>query len=210
MRNRHFFHRFTGVALLATCVMLAGPAGGSAQTTGGQDKLIVDNQRVTVREVQSRADGGARVGADRNVVVIGLKKGDVAFAPKGSGTVSLGKDETRAIVVELKNETVAPLKNTSGYPNAFPRPGVKKILDNDRVLIWDYTWTPGVPTPMHFHDKDVVVVYLAEGALTSTALDGSKTVNDLSYGLTKFNPRDRVHTEAVTRGSARAIIVELK
>jgi hypothetical protein len=38
-------------------------------------------------------------------------------------------------------------------PPAFPRPGVKKILENERVIVWDCTWTPGVATPMHFHDK---------------------------------------------------------
>jgi hypothetical protein len=111
--------------------------------------------------------------------------------------------------VELKDRTTAPYPNTSGYPNAFPRPGSTKVLENDRVVVWDYTWVPGVATPVHFHDKDVVVVYLADGALTSTTPDGVSTVNEHSFGFTKFNPGNRAHTELLSRGSARAIVIEL-
>ena len=42
---------------------------------------------------------------------------------------------------------------------------MKKLLENARVIVWDYTWTPGVATPMHFHDKDVVVYYQEDGDL---------------------------------------------
>ena len=105
---------------------------------------------------------------------------------------------------------VPPLENRSGYPAAFPRPGVTKALDNERVLVWDYSWKPGEPTPMHFHDKDVVVTYVAEGALKSTTPDGQSTTNEFWPGTVRFNARDRVHTEVLARGQGRAIIVELK
>ena len=105
---------------------------------------------------------------------------------------------------------VAPIPNPTKYPLAFPRPNVKKVLENDRVMIWDYTWTPGVPTPMHFHDKDVVVVYLADGELRSTEPDGKSVVNPHYFGFTKLNSRDRAHTEELIKGTGRAIIVELK
>lgn len=84
------------------------------------------------------------------------------------------------------------------------------MFDSAKVVVWDYTWMPAAHTPMHFHDKDVVVVYLEEGALRSTTPDGQSVVNDLTMGLTKFNPRDRVHTEELIRGRSRAIITELK
>ena len=74
----------------------------------------------------------------------------------------------------------------------------------------DPSWTPGVPTPMHFHDKDVVVVYLETGELASTSPDGQVQNNPHYFGFTKFNPRDRAHTETLVKGKGRAIIVELK
>ena len=56
----------------------------------------------------------------------------------------------------------------------------------------------------------VVVVYLADGELKSTTPEGKVDVNPISFGLTKFNRPNRSHTEEVVKGSARAIIVELK
>ncbi len=116
----------------------------------------------------------------------------------------------KSIVIQLKDHVVPPLVNKSGLPNAFPRPGSKKQFENARIVVWDYSWTPGEPSPMHFHDKDVVVVYLENGALKSTTQDGKSVVNDISFGLTKFNPRDRSHTEEVVKGKARAVMMELK
>jgi hypothetical protein len=114
------------------------------------------------------------------------------------------------IVIELKNTQIPAHPNTTKYPLAFPRPGSRKLLDNDRVIVWDYSWSPGVPTPMHFHDKDVVVTYLEDGALRSTGPDGDAVVNPHYFGFTKFNAGDRAHTEELIRGKGRAIIVELK
>lgn len=170
--------------------------------------VTVDNERVVIRDVGAPTPLSISIGSANDAVVVFLADGqigDVAFAPKGSSLSA-----RRAIVVELKDGPVVPFPNNSGFPNAFPRAGSKKVLENDRVVVWDYTWTPGVATPVHFHDKDVVVVYLAEGALTSTTPDGVSVVNEHSFGFTKFNPRNRVHSERLSRGNARAIIIELK
>jgi hypothetical protein len=78
------------------------------------------------------------------------------------------------------------------------------------VIVWDYTRTPGVATPMHFHDKDVVVVYLEDGDLKSTTADGKVTVNSYNFGAVRFNLRDRTHTETLIRGKQHAIITEPK
>ena len=63
---------------------------------------------------------------------------------------------------------------------------------------------------MHFHDKDVVVVYLQTGDLKSTTSANDAVVNHYEAGTIKFNPRDRVHTELLVMGTERAIITELK
>jgi hypothetical protein len=170
--------------------------------------LIVDNARVVIRDAGAPTPVPVPVGPVNDAVVVYLsdgKVGEVAFEPKGASLSG-----RRSIVVELKDRIVPPYPNTSGYPNAFPRPGSKKLLENERVVVWDYTWTPGVATPVHFHDKDVVVVYLADGALTSTTPDGASTVNEHTFGFAKFNPGNRVHSELLSRGTARAIIIELK
>jgi hypothetical protein len=138
--------------------------------------------------------------------------GNVVFWQKGAerrAEQSAGVP-AHAIVIDLKDGPLSAMVNKSGFPNAFPRPGGKKVLENDRILVWDYTWTPGQATPMHFHDKDVVVVYLKNGVLESKTPDGKSSLNLLSVGKTTFNARDRVHTETLIKGESRAIITEFK
>ena len=81
---------------------------------------------------------------------------------------------------------------------------------DSRVRVWDFSWTSGKPTATHFHDKDVVVVYLDNGDLSSTTLDGNTVVNSYVFGQAKFNPRDRTHSELLVKGSQRVIAIELK
>jgi hypothetical protein len=168
-----------------------------AQTS---QKPLIDNDRVAVSDVNSPA-----AAQSLDSVVVSLS-GSATFVPKGTTP----KSDGRSMVIELKDHSVAPIENKSGYPLAFPRPGSKKILENARVIVWDYSWTPGVPTPMHFHDKDVVVVYLDDGDLKSTTVDGKATVNSYKTGMVKFNLRDRTHTETLMSGKEHAIITELK
>jgi hypothetical protein len=121
-----------------------------------------------------------------------------------------GKAGERTVIVELKGHAEPPIANTTGYPPGFPRPHARKILENDEVVVWDYAWRPKDPTPMHFHDKDTLVVFEAAGALQSTAPDGKATISENKFGDIRFNRRDRTHSELLVRGHARAIIVELK
>ncbi len=173
-------------------VLLAAVLQGPPHLPGLDfSKPLIDNDRVTVRD-RAEAAGPGEV---------------TTPTPR---TIRIGVTPTREVSIELKDHPVAPLANRSGYPNAFPRPRVKKVFENDRVLVWDYTWNPGEPTPMHFHDKDVVVVYLQNGALKSTTPDGKSVVNEYAVGDVRFNARDRAHTEELVKGTQRAIITELK
>ena len=63
---------------------------------------------------------------------------------------------------------------------------------------------------MHFHDKDVVVVFLQDGDLKSTSPDGKSVVSEYKAATVRFSPRDRTHAETLVRGQQRAIITELK
>ena len=163
----------------------------------------IDNDRVTACDTS-----GVAPPVQHDFVAVPLsRKGTAFFSHKGD---TPGKAGERTVIVELKGQPLPPLANTSGYPLAFPRPHVKKLLENDRVVVWDYAWRPGKPTPMHFHDKDTLVVFEATGALQSTTLDGKITVNENKFGDIRFNKRDRIHTELLLRGHAHAVITELK
>ena len=156
------------------------------------DPPLVDNDRVTVREMPVVSGPAGSIGRQTPTSLF------ISVTP------------SKSIEIKLKDKVVPPIPNTSGFPNAFPRPGNKKVYEDGRIIVWDYTWTPGKATPMHFHDKDVVVIYFGTGSLKSTTPDGKSVVNKWVTGDTRFNLRDRVHTETLVDGQLRAIITELK
>jgi hypothetical protein len=164
---------------------------------------IVDNEHVTVW------DAAAPLSPSRHdFVAVSLSgKGTADFGHQGD---TPGKTGSRTIVIELKDLPVGPLANETGYPLAFPRKHAKKLLENAQVVVWDYVWHPGEPTPMHFHDKDAVVVFEATGALKATTPDGKSAVTEFKFGEVRFNPRGRTHTETLSSGQAHAVITELK
>lgn len=170
-------------------------------TSPAASKPVIDNDRVSVLDVPN-----VSVTAQPNDAVVVSLSAIATFVPKGARANLSG----RLFVINLKDHPVPPIENKSGYPLAFPRPGTKKVFENDRVIVWDSTWTPGVATPMHFHDKDVVVVFLEDGDLKSTTPDGKEVVNKYTAGTVRFNQRDRIHTETLMNGKQRAIITELK
>ena len=182
------------IQILLLCMMLFQAASPTAT------KPVIDNERVSVLDVSDPTPA-----QPTDAVIVSLS-GSAAFVPKGTAPTITG----RSFVIDLKDHSVPPLENKSGYPVAFPRPGSKKLLENNRVIVWDSTWTPGIATPMHFHDKDVVVVFLEDGDLKSTTPDGKEVVNKYTAGTVRFNKRDRIHTETLMNGKQRAIITELK
>ena len=182
------------ISILLICALLFQAGSPTAA------KPAIENDRVTVLEVTDSA-----AAQPMDAVVISLT-GDATFMAKNTSPKISG----RSIVIDLKDHPVPPIANNSGYPLAFPRPGIKKLLENDRVIVWDYTWATGVPTPMHFHDKDVVVFFLEDGDLQSTTPDGQSVVNAYTAGTVRFNARGRTHFETLIRGKQRAIITELK
>jgi hypothetical protein len=213
--------------LVKICIagLLLLPLLASAQG----NKPIIDNDRVTVWDVTWTKDQPSFTGASgHDAVTVYLSGGDFRVAPSAAVTHKTGEavfrpkgarlSETwvgsgappRTVEILIKDSDRRPAPNTSGNPLAFPRPGATKLIDNNRVLVWDNRWTPGVPTSMHFHDKDVVVTYLEDGDLTSISPDGKTVVNPYKFGLIRFSAGNRSHKEIVSRGTQRAIIVELK
>jgi hypothetical protein len=161
---------------------------------------LITNARVAVTD---GSDTGTR---SHDAVVVDPKAATARFVK--SGTPLGAKD--RSVIIELLAPPAGPLPNTTDLPDAFDRPGIEKLFDNERVTIWRYTWQPHKKTPRHFHANDVVVVHLADGVLASTSPDGKTVMNPNSFALTKFNPRGRIHEEELVKGKASAIIVELK
>jgi hypothetical protein len=164
---------------------------------------VLDNERVVVWDTTN-----ALPPSRYDFVSVSLsQKGTAAYGHRGA---MASRPHARTVVIELKDDAPATIPNNTPYPLAFPRPYAKKLLENDRVIVWDYVWHPGKSTPMHYHDKDALVVFESNGAVQSTTPDGQTTVARFKSGDIRFNGRDRAHRELLVSGHAHAVIVELK
>lgn len=161
---------------------------------------LFSNERVAVAEA---TDASARA---HDAVVVDLTSRSARFVKAGEPLAAA----QRSIVVELLAPPEGPLANPDGLREAFDRPGIEKLLENDRVTVWRYIWQRGKKTPLHFHRRDVVVVYTADGTLASMTPDGKTQMNPHTFGFTKFSPKGRVHQEELVKGEASAVMVELK
>ena len=195
-------------ALVPCFTALLFPLAALAQAP----KPIIENDRVIVWDLKPGEAAPDNVARQFDCVRVSYSRnaGTAVFEPKVGAHASKAAGNMRTLLIGLKDHPVAALPNNTKYPNAFPRPHVKKLIENDRIITWEYSWTPNEPTPMHFHDKDVVVLYLDDGSLKSTTPDGKSVQNDYTYGLAKFNARERTHTELLVKGQQHAIMTELK
>jgi hypothetical protein len=189
------------LSTLAQLTLLVAAAAGPSLAQGVQPSI--DNERITVWDTTSPLPP-----AEHDFVAVSSSgKRSAVFGRKGDIPGVAGE---RIVVIELKDHPVAPIPNNSGYPLAFPRARAKKLLENDRIIVWSYSWNLNEPTPMHFHDKDIVVVFEEDTALKSTTPDGKSVVSENKSGDIRFNRRERIHSELLVRGMGSAVVTELK
>jgi quercetin dioxygenase-like cupin family protein len=187
---------------------------------------VIDNERVTVRDIQLEpGKAGPAIQHAGDYVVLYVKGGQIRAADgktaahaDGSAISGHGGSTSdtptggaaHEVVVELKDAPSKTVPNTTGLPPAFPREGSKLVLETPKVRVWNYKWLPGKPTPMHFHNPEVVVTYLHDGDVASTTPDGKKTVNHRKAGDIVFNVANRSHSEELVKGEQAGIMLELK
>lgn len=141
------------------------------------------------------------------------KRGASYFLPKGTTHVEEGLSSNpprHAVLIDLKDTPSRSYNNSTSYPMAFPMRDAIKVVENQRIIMWDYTWTPGQSTPIYFHDRDSFVMIVDGGELTLSTSDAAPQVISVSPGQVLFNPGGRAYAEHANKGAVRAIIVELK
>ncbi len=161
--------------------------------------LVPGKVRVTLPDGSSREGEPDRVGA--------VSAGGKGLTHMEEGTSDVPR---RAILIELKEAKKKREAPPAGAEPAWPREGAEKILENDQVVVWDYRFQKDRPIPLHFHDKDTVVVELEPGVTRSIPQDGAPSDTTWQGMRARFAPRGRLHREEVVSGSPRAIAVEIK
>jgi hypothetical protein len=204
--------------------MLATPAVTPALADGPAP--VIDNARVTVRDMLlKRGVPGPAIRHAGDYVVLYVKGGRIRTAPgnteeQASGSAIAGHGgitsdtaldaDAHEVVVELKDSPSNTVPNHTGLPPGFPRAGARKVFENGKVKVWNYTWLPGRPTPMHFHNTEVLVVYLGNGDIAATTPDGKQKITHHNPGDIVFNLANRSHSEELVKGDMSGIMLELK
>ena len=108
--------------------------------------------------------------------------------------------------------TVLAQAGSAVYPRPFPRPGITKVLETDKVVVWQgLLGAVGRPTAMHRHDMDLVGVFLDPGQVRTTQVDGAvRDGQPFQKGAAVFQPRGVIHVEEVLVDGTRAVGIELK
>lgn len=101
------------------------------------------------------------------------------------------------------------------YPPAYPRTGVTKVFENNRVFVWEVHWINGVKQPIHRHRYDMAGVYLRYGPIIVTTPDGkSRPSEPFDVPRPYYQPRDITHKEEGSGGpndpERLAIMVDLR
>jgi hypothetical protein len=127
--------------------------------------------------------------------------GSVAFTPHGTVHMEEGLSDVpqHKIMLELQ-------PSTSPARNAVPRKGAVKLLENERVIVWDFTWKPGQKVSHPADSFDSVTVFLEGGVFRSGTEEIQRSAGQVTYS----SRRADVHREEAVEGMPRAVIVELK
>jgi len=99
----------------------------------------------------------------------------------------------------------------ANLPPAYPRAGAVKILDNDRVQVWNIAWLEGQPSPLHRHIYDLVGVYYEPGDRLIISPEGAKRPVSTKAWDIAFQREGVTHIEeGVSDSPLRAVFVEMK
>jgi hypothetical protein len=115
------------------------------------------------------------------------------------------REVTLALALLLVQTAAASL------PPAYPRTGAVKILDNDRVQVWNIAWLKGQPSPLHRHLYDLVGVYYEPGDRMIISPEGAKRPVATKAWDIAFQKAGVTHIEeGVSEAPLRSVFVEMK
>ncbi len=222
------------ITVIGPSAMLAQRPKDAAPFPGAEVKQRLENERVAIWDVTLRKEQRTEIyelpmdqvsvsltdapikviRPDKTWTIEQRRLGSVQLDSKGTAYAEegVGENPSRTIVVGLKPSASPKPEVKEGIPGQFPRAGSTKLFENDRIVVWDHTWRPGVPRREHLHYTQVVGVFIEPGATRSYAsssaapVESIRKLGDVNFSSFLKSP----HSEEVAEGLPRAIFIELK
>src|SRR5438128_3534857 len=111
----------------------------------------------------------------------------------------------------IVGSSAASAQKASKYAAPYPRAGVLKLGESDRVIAWEVLREKGAASSMYELPLDQVVVTLTEGAVRFTTPDGASRVSQEKFGAVRFESKGSIlQEEGLNEIPSRAIVFQLK
>ena len=105
----------------------------------------------------------------------------------------------------------ASAQKASKYAAPYPRDGVLKLGESDRVIAWEVLREKGAVSAMYELPLDQVVVTLTEGAVRFTTPNGASRVSQEKFGAVRFESKGSIlQEEGLNEIPSRAIVFQLR
>ena len=138
--------------------------------------------------------------------------GSLSTTRKGTTHIEEGATDPplRAVFIELKQTTPSGQAPADVGPASLPRENAKQVLNDDRVIAWDLTWSAGAGALRYRAPLDTVIVWLGDGMLRVSGANASSGATPVRAGTMRFVARGSSEVLEMTDGSPRALIFQLK
>ena len=99
---------------------------------------------------------------------------------------------------------------TQELPPPFPRAGTTKMLENDRVVVWDIAWLKQT-YPLHRHPYDMTGVYYQSGDRVIISPEGERRSSHTEAWNITFQRVGLTHSEeGASDVPLRSVFIEMK
>jgi len=107
-------------------------------------------------------------------------------------------------------QNAAPNQPGQNFPQPFDREGATKVMENDRVIVWDVSWLHRA-YPTHRHRYDYAGVYYTNGDRVVVSPQGVRSPTHSTAWDTFFFRAGVTHSEeGASAEPLRAVFLELK
>ena len=134
----------------------------------------------------------------------------VPLTPRETGHMATRVWDLRWLFVAVVLLCPHALHGQSDPPPAYPRPGATRMLENDRVIVWDIAWLMQ-EYPVHRHRYAHVGVYYQSGDRIITSTEGvERPVSTEAWNISS-QAADVTHAEAgASAEPLRAVFIQIK
>ena len=113
------------------------------------------------------------------------------------------------VVIDIKDKSVPEAANTTSFPVGKFAPYQNKVVDNDRVIIWDCAWSAR-PGDVSFDSRDMFIAFAEGGDLSITVPGQPAKVQHYNAGQAIFLAGGQARAITAKGGAIHAMLVEVK